>query len=99
MNTSQELLKKNLIQIDADNPDFSELENILNIFNSDQHVTLFVVYKQDIDYKFSDIDFIRIDLNFPYTKRHLHTVSSTKTHETKKFYFKKHILEFVKQYL
>ena len=41
MNTSQELLKKNLIQIDADNPDFSELENILNIFNSDQHCDSF----------------------------------------------------------
>ena len=57
MNVAQELLRKNLIQIDKTNPDFSELKNILNILNSDQHITLFVTYKQDLEKKTSNHEF------------------------------------------
>ena len=99
MNTAEELLRKNLLQIDETDPDFSELETILNIFNSDQHITLYVAYKQDIQIGFSGMKFIRIDLNFPQTKKYPHTVSSTKTNKLTEFYFKKDILEFVKKYL
>lgn len=99
MNTAEELLRKNLIQIDETDPDFSELETILNIFNSDQHITLYVAYKQDIQIGFSGMKFIRIDLNFPKTKKYPHTVSSTKTNKLTEFYFKKDILEFIKKYL
>ena len=99
MNVAQELLRKNLIQIDKNNQDFSELKNILNILNSDQHVTLFVAYKQDLKEGFSDINFIRIDLNQPYTKKHRHMVSSSTKNKVKNFYFKSDVIDFVKKYL
>ena len=99
MKIAQKLLKKNLIQIDKTNPDFSELEHILNFLNSDQHVTLFVSYKQDLEEGFSDINFIRIDLNQPYTKKHRHMVSSSTKNKIKNFYFKSDVLDFVKKYL
>lgn len=107
MNTIQKLINKNLIQIDKNNPDFYELERLLHILNSNQHVTIFVAYKQDIDEQFSNtsvlrssnINFIRIDLNQPYTKKYPHMVSSSKKLNAKKFYFKSDILDFVKNNL
>ena len=99
MNVTQELTKKNLVQIDKFNPDFSELENLLNILNSDQHITIFVTYKQNIEDKLSSMGFIRIDLNQPFVKKYPHMVSSNKKGKLKKTYSKKEILNFVKKYL
>lgn len=100
MNIAQELIRKNLIQIDKNNPNFSELKNILNILNSDQHVTLFVAYKQDLEEGFSDINFIRIDLNPPFNKtKYKHVASSAKPRKIEKFYFKLDVINFVKKYL
>ena len=99
MKIAQELLRKNLIQIDKNNPDFSELEHILNFLNSEQHLTIFVAYKQDLEDGFSDINFIRIDLNQPYTKKNRHMVSSSRKNKVKNFYFKSDVLDFVKKYL
>lgn len=99
MNISKELLRKNLIQIDKNNPDFYELERFLHILNSNQHVTLFVAYKQDLEDEFPNLNFIRIDLNQPFVKRYPHTVSSSKKNKFKKFYFKSDILDFVKNNL
>ena len=100
MNVAKELLRKNLIQIDKTNPDFSELKNILNILNSEQHVTLFVAYKQDLEEGFSDINFIRIDLNPPFNKtKYTYVASSAKPKKMEKFYFKLYVLNFVKKYL
>ena len=100
MNVAQELLRKNLIQIDKTNPDFSELKNILNILNSDQHITLFVTYKQDLEKELPIMNFIRIDLNPPFIKtKHTHLVSSVRPKKIEKFYLKSDVIEFVKKYL
>ena len=99
MNTSKELLRKNLIQIDKNNPDFYELERFLHILNSNQHVTLFVTYKQDLEDEIPNINFIRIDLHQPYDKKYPHMVSSSRKLNSKKFYFKSDILDFVKNNL
>lgn len=85
MNISKELLRKNLIQIDKNNPDFYELERFLHILNSNQHVTLFVAYKQDLEDENPNINFIRIDLNQPFVKHYPHMVSSSKKLKSKNF--------------
>lgn len=101
MNIIQKLINKNLIQIDKNNPDFYELERLLHILNSNQHVTIFVAYKQDLEDEIPNINFIRIDLNQPFVKKYPHTVSSNKNQKLKlkKFYFKSDILDFVKNNL
>ena len=107
MNTIQKLINKNLIQIDKNNPDFYELERILHILNSNQHITIFVAYKQDIEEQFSNtnvlrisnMNFIRIDLNQPFVKKYPHMVSSSKKQKLKKLYFKSDVLDFVKNNL
>ena len=99
MNTIQKLVNENLIQIDKNNPDFYELERLLHILNSNQHVTIFVAYKQDLEDEIPNINFIRIDLNQPFVKKYPHMVSSSKKQKLKKLYFKSDILDFVKNNL
>lgn len=99
MNTIQKLINENLIQIDKNNPDFYELERLLHILNSNQHVTIFVAYKQDLEDEISNINFIRIDLNQPFVKKYPHMVSSSKKQKLKKLYFKSDVLDFVKNNL
>ena len=99
MNTIQKLINKNLIQIDKNNPDFYELERLLHILNSNQHVTIFVAYKQDLEDEIPNINFIRIDLNQPFVKQYPHMVSSSKKTKIKKLYFKSDVLDFVKNNL
>lgn len=99
MNTIQKLINKNLIQIDKNNPDFYELERLLHILNSNQHVTIFVAYKQDLEDEIPNMNFIRIDLNQPYTKKYPHMVSSSKKLNAKNFYFKSDVLDFVRKNL
>ena len=109
MSVAKKLLEKNLILIDKYNPDFSELENILNFLNQEQHLTIFVAYKQDIDEQFSNtnfirssnMNFIRIDLNQHFVKKYFHIASSSKKRKRKveKFYYKLDILDFVRKNL
>ena len=101
MSIAKNLLKKNLIQIDKYNPDFSELKNILNFLKQEQHLTIFVAYKQDIEDDFPNLSFIRIDLNQPFVKKHFHIASSSKSKNLKieKFYSKSDVLNFVRKKL
>ena len=99
MNIIQKLINKNLIQIDKNNPDFYELERLLHILNSNQHVTIFVAYKQDLEDEIPNINFIRIDLNQPFVKKYPHMVLSSKKQKSKKLYFKSDVLDFVKNNL
>lgn len=99
MNIIQKLINENLIQIDKNNPDFYELEKLLHILNSNQHVTIFVAYKQDLEDEIPNINFIRIDLNQPFVKKYPHMVSSSKKQKLKKLYFKSDVLDFVKNNL
>ena len=99
MNVAQELLRKNLIQIDKTNPDFSELEHILNFLNSKQHLTIFIAYKQDLEDGIP-MNVIRIDLNAPFIeKEYAHIVSSLRPNKTKNLNLKSDVLNFVKKYL
>lgn len=85
MSIAKILLEKNLIQIDKHNPDYSELESILKSIKQEQHLKIFVAYKQDIEDDFPNLNFIRIDLNQPFIKKYFHIASSSKKEKLKNF--------------
>lgn len=99
MSIAKNLLKKNLILIDKNNPNFFKLEKILKSIKQEQHLTIFVAYKQDIEDDFPNLSFIRIDLNQPFIKKYFHIASSSKKRKIEKFYYKLDILDFVRKKL
>lgn len=99
MSIAKYLLKQNLIQIDKHKPKFYELKTLLDFLESEIHLTLFVAYKQDIDDDLPNLNFIRIDLNFPCIKKNHYLVLSSKNYQPKTLKSKSEVIDFVKNNL
>lgn len=99
MSIAQYLLEKNVIQIDKNNPKFYELETLLKFLKSELHLTVFVAYKQDIEDDIPKLNFIRIDLNFPFIKKNHYLVLTSKNYQPKTFQSTSDVIDFVRKNL
>ena len=70
---AEKLLGFELIQIDKNNKDFSELEKLFKNYNKSglaKPKTVFITYKQDIENNLEKCEYIRLDLD--ETHPHVH---------------------------
>ena len=84
------LLEFELIQIDKNNKDFSELEKLFKNYNKSglaKPKTVFIAYKQDIENNLEDCEYIQLDLDETHPNVHNYyvLVSTKKEILNKKF--------------
>ena len=92
--------KRNLIQIDKTNPDFSELEFTIKNYNKSglaKPQTIFVAYKQDIKNKIEKPAHLQIHLDETSYKNIYDVLLSSKEVKHKVFKYKFEIIEFIKE--
>ena len=93
--------KRNLIQIDKTNKDYSELEQVIDRYNKSglaKPKTIFVAYKQDIEKNIEEPDYVRIDLDETSFQNIYNVVISSKEVKHKVFKYKFEITEFIKKF-
>ena len=93
--------KRNLIQIDKTNKDYSELEQLIDRYNKSglaKPKTIFVAYKQDIEKNIEEPDYVRIDLDETSFQNIYDVVISSKEVKHKVFKYKFKITEFIKNF-
>lgn len=85
---SKRLFNKDIILIDKNNKDYSELEKALDNYNKSGRAkpkTMFVIYKQDQGKELKKIDFIQIDLIENYNENNYYVLLSAKKIKNKTF--------------
>lgn len=95
--------KRNLIQIDKNEKDYSELERVIDRYNKsglEKPKTLWVAYKQDIENNIQDreLDHVRIDLEETFVKGTYHVLICGKEVKHKVFDYKFQITDFVEKH-
>lgn len=98
---SKHLFNKDIILIDKNNKDYSELEKVLDNYNKSGRAkpkTIFVIYKQDIGKDLKKIDHIRIDLFETYIEHNYYVLLSAKKIKNKTFHYKFEVVDFVKKH-
>lgn len=98
---SKRLFNKDIILIDKNNKDYSELEKELDNYNESGRAkpkTMFVIYKQDIGKELKKIDHIRIDLFETYIEHNYYVLLSAKKIKNKTFHYKFEVVDFVKKH-
>lgn len=98
---SKRLFNKDIILIDKNNKDYSELEKALDNYNKSGRAkpkTMFVIYKQDQGKELKKIDFIQIDLIENYNENNYYVLLSAKKIKNKTFHYKFEVVDFVKKH-